>query len=106
MKLPLRVVVGNLSHPNAGFTVCHFKDTKHSPDAPAHFHIVISLNDNESIVLCIVTSQMQKLARYYRDAMNNESCFDSMIPLDKSVFGFLSRTSARLLVLCFYNRVC
>jgi hypothetical protein len=91
MDLPLRVLVGNLSHPCAGFTVCHFKDTKHSPDAPAHFHVVISLSDNKSIVLCIITSQMQKLARYYQDAIKNESCLDSMIPLDKSVFGFLDR---------------
>jgi hypothetical protein len=91
MDLPLRVLVGNLSHPCAGFTVCHFKDTKHTPDAPAHFHIVISLSDNESIVLCIITSQMQKLARYYQAATESDACLDSMVPLDNSVFGFLDR---------------
>jgi hypothetical protein len=91
MDLPLRALVGNLSHPCAGFTACHFKDTKHTPDAPAHFHIIISLNDNESIVLCIVTSQMQKLARYYQAAMESDACLDSMVPLDSSDFGFLDR---------------
>jgi hypothetical protein len=91
MDLPLRVLVSNLSHPHAGFTVCHFKDTKHAPDAPAHFHIVLSLSDNESIVLCIVTSQMQKLARHYQAATENDACLNSMVPLDNSVFGFLDR---------------
>jgi len=90
MDIPSRVVINTLAHPDSGFTICHFKDKKHAPAAPAHFHVVISLGDNLSIVVCIITSQMQQRADHY-SGIGLEACLESMIPLDPSIFRFLSR---------------
>ncbi|NLD91668.1 MAG: hypothetical protein GX639_03260 [Fibrobacter sp.] len=73
----------------SGFSICYFKNKQHAVDAPPHFHIVISLGNGESMVLCMITSQMAKLERLYS---NMPGALDSLVPLDPSKLPFITRT--------------
>jgi hypothetical protein len=89
LDFPADFITKQYAHSEAGFNICHFKDIRHTPDAPAHFHVVISLKNGHSLVLCIITSQMQKLEKLYSGI--NDKALDSLVTLDNSVFECITK---------------
>lgn len=75
---------------DAGFKICLFKDNKHKNTAPAHFHFIIPLNTGRNLVVCIVTSQIERQSEYYE---YDRKYLNSMIPVDETNFHFLDRQS-------------
>lgn len=90
MDIPVSIAINKLASSKAEFSICRFKDNKHSVDAPPHYHIVISLDDGISLVLCIITSQMQKLGRRYINS-DHPQCVDSLVPLDQTKFSCITK---------------
>jgi hypothetical protein len=88
--LPLDFVIKTYSNSNSGFNISHFKNTQHDKSAPAHFHITISLKNEMSLVVCMITSQMQRLERIYRST--EPDAIDCLIPLDSTVFPFITKS--------------
>jgi hypothetical protein len=86
--LPDHFIPKLCSHKDAGFSICYFKNKNHFPDAPAHHHVIISLKDGTNIVVCIVTSQVQKRASYYERI--DLDALDSLVPLDPTSFRFIT----------------
>ena len=73
-----------------GFKICLFKDVNHKTNTPAHFHVIIPLNTERNLIVCIITSQIEKLSQYY--GLDSE-CIDSMIHIDYRIHTFLNRPS-------------
>ncbi len=75
----------------AGFCVCYFKNTTHDPDAPPHYHITVPISDDSSLLLCIITSQIENKAWYYHKT--KEAAASSLVLVDKSDLPFLKKAS-------------
>ena len=86
MDIPLQLDIKFLK----GYNVCHFKDIQHDVEAPPHFYITIPCKDDAYLVLCIITSQVERKKDYYR---NNLRALNSLIEIDKNDFSFLSGKS-------------
>ena len=87
MDVPLSVLAKSLS----GFTICHFKDINHDPKAPAHFYVTVPINDDLSLLLCVITSQIENRVRYYHKT--NERAIDALVQVDKKDLPFLDKVS-------------
>lgn len=75
----------------AGFCVCYFKNTTHDPEAPPHYHITVPISDDSSLLLCIITSQIENRAwHYHRTKEAAESC---LVLIDKGTLSFLKKAS-------------
>ncbi len=61
MELPYSVLIESITN----FCVCKFKDINHSPDAPPHYYINVPIDDDNSLLLCIITSKIEKKIQYY-----------------------------------------
>jgi hypothetical protein len=72
-----------------GFKICLFKNRLHESDAPSHFHFIIPLCNKRHLVVCVVTSQVEKLSVRYE---YNQKSLDSMIPIYKKDFDYLNET--------------
>jgi len=83
MNLPLETIVSGLCAKNAGFNLVHFRDATHSKNAPAHFWVSISVDNDRHLLLSIVTTQMARLEREYI-RQNIESALDCLVPLSNS----------------------
>lgn len=87
VDLPPAYVIGSVTEP----CVVHFKDVRHASDAPPHYYITIPLNDDVSLLLCIITSQIEKRTTFY--SKTNKSAVSCLVPVDKQVLPFLTRES-------------
>jgi hypothetical protein len=74
-----------------GFCVCHFKNTKHAPDALPHYHMTVPISDDSSLLLCVITSQVENKLWYYRKT--SEKALSCLVRVDKSNLSFLKRES-------------
>ena len=61
MEIPYTLVIDNLTE----FSVCYFKDKNHHAQAPPHFFVVIPIADARNLVISIITSKVEKRARFY-----------------------------------------
>ena len=75
----------------AGFCVCYFKNTTHDPEAPPHYHITVPVSDDSSLLLCIITSQIENKAWYYHKT--KEAAESSLVLVDKGDLHFLKKAS-------------
>ena len=75
----------------SGFCVCHFKNTTHDPEAPPHYHITVPINDDSSLLLCIVTSQVENKAWYYHKT--NETAASCLVRVSKHELPFIKKES-------------
>jgi len=87
VDLPLDVIVRSLE----GFCVCYFKDKRHDLNAPPHYYITVPITDDSSLLLCIITSQIEKRMLYYRKG--NLSAIDSLVCVDQNSLSFLKKES-------------
>ena len=70
------------------YFICHFKDKAHLKEAPAHFYIIIPTQDDNFMLLCMITSKVEKKIRYY--TLTNKKALQSLVYLDKKDLQFLS----------------
>lgn len=75
----------------AGFCVCYFKNTTHDPEAPPHYHITVPISDDSSLLLCIITSQIENKVWYYHKT--KEAAESSLVLVDKGDLPFLKKAS-------------
>lgn len=87
MDFPPNYIAKTLS----GFCVCYFKNTTHDPEAPPHYHITVPISDDSSLLLCIITSQVENKAWYYHKT--NEEAESCLVSVDKHDLPFLKRKS-------------
>lgn len=87
MDFPPNYIADTLS----GFSVCYFKNTAHDPEAPLHYHITIPISDESSLLLCLVTSQIENKAWYYHKT--NEEAEACLVLVNKNDFAFLKKDS-------------
>lgn len=86
---PPRLITSTYAQQASGFNIYYFKNINHAPDAPAHYHVVISLKNGLSVVLCIITSQMQRLEEYY--SKTDPDAIKSLVSLDPTIFSCISK---------------
>ncbi|KAF0144834.1 MAG: hypothetical protein FD156_1405 [Nitrospirae bacterium] len=85
-------------HPNyvaktlTGFCVVYFKNRRHAPDVPPHYHITIPVNDDSSLLLGYITDEIENRLWYYRKA-NKEDAITSLVRVDKNILPFLKHES-------------
>lgn len=72
------------------FCICHFKDTNHVPKAPPHYYVNVPVNDDSSLLLCIITSQIEKRKNYYS---RNEKALKALVYVSDKTLPFLSKES-------------
>jgi hypothetical protein len=73
---------------NTGFAICHFKDKKHSEEAPPHYYVSVPVSEKIALLLCIVTSKSEKIKNFYRKT-NNHAAIVSLVPAPPGTFDFL-----------------
>lgn len=71
--------------------ICHFKDVDFPENAPPHFYVVIPANDAVDLILCIITSKVEKREKYYWT--RNPRAASSLVKIDSTIFPFLSKDS-------------
>ncbi|MBF0466112.1 MAG: hypothetical protein HQK88_11585 [Nitrospirae bacterium] len=82
MELPAELIIEYLSD----FCICHFKDCKHDPEAPAHYYVNVPITDTSSLLLCIITSQVNSRQNYYYRL--NPKAADSLVSIKKQDLPF------------------
>lgn len=87
MELPPSYIAKTLS----GFCVCYFKNSEHEPEAPPHYHITIPINDDTSLLLCFITSQVENRINYYKKTY--KEAISSLVRVDKKDLSFLKKES-------------
>jgi hypothetical protein len=87
VDLPLNLIIECLT----GFCVCYFKDKRHSPESPPHYYVTVPITNDTSLLLCIITSQVENQMWYYRNV--NVSAISSLVRVDQSSLPFLTKES-------------
>ncbi len=87
MELPNELIIKFISD----FCVCRFKDTNHAPEAKPHYYVNVPVCDNSSLLLCIITSQIEKKYGYYSRV--SQKALKSLINVDNKSLPILSKDS-------------
>ena len=87
MIIPPEFVAKTLS----GFSVCYFKNEDHQPDAPPHYHMTVPINDDSSLLLTIITSQIETRQRFY--GRTRKEALASLVTVSKKELKFLKKGS-------------
>ncbi len=85
MDLPPEVLLNSIKD----FCVIYFKDRQHRQDAPPHFYITFPIKDDLSLIICIITSQVETQREYYR--RTNAKAEKCLIDISNDIFSFLDR---------------
>lgn len=64
------------------------KDIKHDETAPAHYYIVLPVPGDKGMVICIITSQLDKKISYYERV--NKKAIIGLVHADQRDLAFLS----------------
>lgn len=73
------------------FSVCKFQDKYHSKDSPPHYYIIIPTRSNLYLVICMITSQIEKKISYYQKS--NKKCLPGLVVLGERELPFLEKKS-------------
>lgn len=87
MKLPDKLVINFIKD----FCICHFKDIDHASEAPPHYYVNVPINDDSSLLLCIITSQTEKRVNYY--SRSNKKALKALVYVSNKTLSFLSKKS-------------
>lgn len=87
MEIPLPLEIDSLE----GFSVCFFKDKNYAKKSPPHFYITIPTNQNSCLIICLISSKLEKRVAYYKKS--NAKCLASLVKLQKTDLGFLKTES-------------
>lgn len=88
MEIPLNLIAQSLD----GFCVCYFKHIDFDQAAPPHFYVTVPINDDASLLLCIITSQIENKIWYYHRKDTDEA-ISCLIQVNSNDFSFLNRDS-------------
>lgn len=87
IRIPPEITINVIKSP----CICHFKDVDFPENAPPHFYVVIPVNDAFDLILCIITSKVEKRERYY--CTRNPKAASSLVKIGPTIFSFLSKDS-------------
>ena len=85
MDLPPEVLLNSIRD----YCVIYFKDRQHRQDAPPHFYLTFPIKDDLSLIICLITSQVEKQSEYYR--RTNTKAEQCLIQVSNDIFAFLDR---------------
>jgi hypothetical protein len=85
VNLPYSLIAKSLTD----FCLCYFAEKNHPKP---HYYLSVPINDNSSILLCIVTSQIENKLWYYRKTRREEA-IQCLVPVDETTLPTLSRKS-------------
>lgn len=68
-----------------------FKNKNYDKNAPAHFHIALKTNQDEYLVLSMITSQVEKKIKYY--TLTNKSLVKSVLIINNNDIDILEKES-------------
>jgi hypothetical protein len=88
MDLPLNLLAESIVEPS----VCLFRNVNHTEAKFPHYHIVIPSKENDFLVLCHITKQVENRVWYYRRIGKTEA-INCLVKVDGSVFDFLTTES-------------
>ncbi len=88
MDFPPDIIAQNLTE----FCICFFKNLEYSPDSPPHYYITVPINDDSSLLLCIITSQIENRVRYYHNR-GSDAAISSLVKVNKGDLLFLKKES-------------
>jgi hypothetical protein len=83
MKIPSSLYIDLIVEP----CICHYKDKTFAPDSPPHFNLLIPVENNLSLVICLFTSQIDKKLAFYK----NPRAKDCLLKVNNDIFTFLSK---------------
>ena len=87
MDLPLGLIAKSLKE----FCVCYFKNIQYDEKALPHYFVTIPVNDELSLLVCVITSQIETKLWYYHKT--NEKAIQSLVRVDKNSLPFLEKES-------------
>ena len=87
MDVPLSLVAKSLK----GFCVCYFKNLSYDEKAPPHYFVTVPINDELSLLVCVITSQIENKLWFYHKT--NEKAIQSLVRVDKNSLPFLKKES-------------
>jgi hypothetical protein len=88
MDLPLNLIAESIVES----CVCLFRNINHTEAKFPHYHIVIPSRENNYLVLCYITKQVEKRIWYYRRFDKTEA-INCLVKVDRSDFDFLTAES-------------
>jgi hypothetical protein len=88
MDLPLNLIAESIVES----CICLFRNIKHTEADFPHYHIVIPSKENDCLVLCHITKQIEKRMWYYRRIGKTEA-IDCLVKIDSTTFDFLTTAS-------------
>jgi hypothetical protein len=87
VEIPPELIAKSLS----GFCICYFKNAEHSPEAPPHYHVTVPITDDSSLLLTVITSQIENRKRFYR--RTNKDALSCLVEVNKKELRFLKKDS-------------
>ena len=91
LELPSAILTKFMGDSFENEKVYLFRNKNYDKNAPAHFHIALKTNQDEYLVLSMITSQVEKRIRYY--TLTNKSLVKSVIIIDSNDIDILEKES-------------
>lgn len=91
MEIPSAILTQFMGDSFENEKVYLFKNKNYDKNAPAHFHIALKTNQDEYLVLSMITSQVDKKIKYY--TLTNKSLVDSIIIINSNDIDILEKES-------------
>lgn len=77
MELPNDILKKYIGDSFASGKVYLFKNINHSPDSPKHYHLAMKTNDDNYLIIALITSQVQKVKQHC--SSSNSALLDSLV---------------------------
>ena len=91
MELPSTILTKFMGDSFENEKVYLFKNKNYDKIAPAHFHIALKTNQDEYLVLSMITSQVEKRIKYY--TLTNKSLVKSVVIINSNDIDILEKES-------------
>ncbi len=90
VELPSDILVNSLS--SEKFSIIWFEDRTIEPPHNKHYHVSVSINSDQFLILCMITSKVQKREAHY-ERRGKSICKTCLVPIDQNSFSFLTKES-------------
>ncbi|ECQ5495503.1 hypothetical protein FZJ97_09250 [Campylobacter coli] len=91
MKMPQELLIEAINDTFVNNKIYLFKNKKYEPNSPSHFHIALKTQDDNYIILLIITSKVEKKKEYY--AKLGETIFKGLIEVSSKDISILTKES-------------
>jgi len=101
VKVPYEAIINTI---RKEFCICWFKDLNYGQKFPPHFYLNIPIKQRYSLLLCIITKQIEKKRRFYSNKTNALSALvkithNDLYILDKDYDSVIDCNHAELLTI-------